>query len=60
MTFSSAIYFMLPILTNGPELYSQKLTNMNFWCHLIVVIGMGTFMGMAGLLGDFTPLTLCK
>ena len=37
MTLYSAIYFLLPILTNGAKLYSQKLTNIHFWCHLIGV-----------------------
>ena len=26
-----------------------KLANVHFWCHLIGGIGMGAFMGMAGL-----------
>ena len=51
MTLYSAIYFLLPILTNGAKLYSQKLTNIHFWCHLFGGIGMGAFMGMAGLHG---------
>jgi len=51
MTLYSAIYFLLPILTNGAKLYSQKLTNVHFWLHLIGGIGMGAFMGMAGLQG---------
>jgi len=51
MTLYSAIYFLLPILTNGAQLYSQKLSNLHFWAHLIGGIGMGAFMGMAGLLG---------
>ena len=51
MTLYSAIYFLLPILTNGAKLYSQKLTNIHFWCHLLGGIGMGAFMGMAGLHG---------
>lgn len=51
MTLYSAIYFLLPILTNGAQLYSQKLTNIHFWCHLLGGIGMGAFMGMAGLQG---------
>jgi cytochrome c oxidase subunit 1 len=42
---------LLPILTNGAKLYSQKLTNIHFWCHLFGGIGMGAFMGMAGLHG---------
>lgn len=51
MTLYSAIYFLLPILTNGAELWSQKLANFHFWAHLIGGIGMGAFMGMAGLRG---------
>jgi cytochrome c oxidase subunit 1 len=41
----------LPILTNGAVLYSQKLANFHFWAHLTGGIGMGAFMGMAGLQG---------
>ncbi len=51
MTLYSAVYLLLPILTNGAKLYSQKLANVHFWCHLIGGIGMGAFMGMAGLQG---------
>jgi cytochrome c oxidase subunit 1 len=51
MTLYSAIYFLLPILTNGAKLYSQKLANFHFWAHLLGGIGMGAFMGMAGLKG---------
>lgn len=51
MTLYSAIYFLLPILTNGAKLYSQKLANLHFWLHLIGGVGMGAFMGMAGLKG---------
>ena len=51
MTLYSAIYFLLPILTNGAELWSQKLANVHFWLHLLGGIGMGAFMGMAGLRG---------
>lgn len=51
MTLYSAIYILLPILTNGAKLYSQKLANFHFWAHLIGGIGMGAFMGMAGLKG---------
>jgi len=51
MTLYSAIYILFPILTNGAKLYSQKLANIHFWCHLIGGIGMGAFMGMAGLNG---------
>jgi len=51
MTLYSAIYFLLPILTNGAKLYSQKLANAHFWLHIVGGIGMGTSMGMAGLDG---------
>ena len=51
MTLYSAIYLLLPILTNGAKLWSQKLANLHFWAHLIGGIGMGAFMGMAGLQG---------
>ncbi|MEZ5070735.1 MAG: cbb3-type cytochrome c oxidase subunit I [Bacteroidales bacterium] len=51
MTLYSAIYLLLPILTNGAQLYSQKLANLHFWLHLTGGIGMGAFMGMAGLKG---------
>lgn len=51
MTLYSAIYLLFPILTNGAKLYSQKLANFHFWAHLIGGVGMGAFMGMAGLQG---------
>ncbi len=51
MTLYSAIYFLFPILTNGAKLYSEKLANFHFWAHLLGGIGMGSFMGMAGLKG---------
>jgi cytochrome c oxidase subunit I len=51
MTLYSAIYILFPILTNGAKLYSQKLANFHFWAHLTGGIGMGAFMGMAGLNG---------
>lgn len=51
MTLYSAIYYLLPVLTNGARLYSQKLANWHFWLHLIGGVGMGAFMGMAGLKG---------
>ena len=51
MTLYAAIYLLFPILTNGAKLYSQKLANFHFWAHLIGGIGMGAFMGMAGLNG---------
>jgi cytochrome c oxidase subunit I len=51
MTLYSAIYLLLPILTNGARLWSQKLATIHFWCQLLGGIGMGAFMGMAGLNG---------
>ncbi len=51
MTLYSAIYVLFPILTNGVKLYSQKLADAHFWLHLVGGIGMGAFMGMAGLDG---------
>jgi cytochrome c oxidase subunit I len=51
MTLYSAIYVLFPIVTNGAKFYSEKLVNIHFWCHLIGGIGMGAFMGMAGLKG---------
>jgi cytochrome c oxidase subunit I len=51
MTLYSAIYFLFPILTNGAKFYSQKLANFHFWAQLVGGIGMGAFMGMAGLNG---------
>jgi len=51
MTLYAAIYLLLPILTNGAKLYSQKLATAHFWLHLIGGIGMGSAMGMAGIDG---------
>lgn len=51
MTLYSAVYYLLPVLTNGAVLYSQRLANFHFWAHLVGGIGMGAFMGMAGLQG---------
>lgn len=51
MTLYAAIYFLLPIVTNGAKLWSQKLATFHFWAHLLGGIGMGAFMGMAGLHG---------
>jgi len=51
MTLYSAIYYLFPLLTNGAKLYNQKLANFHFWAHLLGGIGMGAFMGMAGLQG---------
>ncbi len=51
MTLYSAIYLLLPIVTNGAKLYSDRLANFHFWAHLLGGIGMGAFMGMAGLHG---------
>ncbi|MCP4199674.1 MAG: cbb3-type cytochrome c oxidase subunit I, partial [Proteobacteria bacterium] len=51
MTLYSAIYVLFPILTNGVKLYSQTMANLHFWLHLLGGIGMGAFMGMAGIDG---------
>jgi cytochrome c oxidase subunit 1 len=51
MTLYAAIYVLFPILTNGAKLYSRKLANLHFWAQLAGGIGMGAFMGMAGLKG---------
>jgi cytochrome c oxidase subunit 1 len=51
MTLYSAIYRFLPALTNGAKLWSQRLATFHFWAHLLGGIGMGAFMGMAGLQG---------
>lgn len=51
MTLYAVVYYLLPILTNGAKLYSQRLANVHFWCQLLGGIGMGAFMGMAGLQG---------
>jgi len=51
MTLYSAIYFLFPLVTNGAKLYSDKLATFHFWSHLLGGIGMGAFMGMAGLGG---------
>ena len=51
MTLYAAVYFLLPILTNGAQLWSQRLATFHFWMQLLGGIGMGAFMGMAGLRG---------
>jgi cytochrome c oxidase subunit 1 len=51
MTLYAAVYILFPIVTNGAKLYSQKLADFHFWGHLLGGIGMGAFMGMAGLQG---------
>jgi cytochrome c oxidase subunit I len=51
MTLYSVIYYLFPVLTNGAKLYSEKLATFHFWAHLLGGIGMGAFMGMAGLQG---------
>ncbi len=51
MTLYSAVYVLWPHVTNNAKLWSQKLANAHFWLHLIGGIGMGAFMGMAGLDG---------
>ena len=51
MTLYSAIYILWPTLTNDVKLWSNKLANFHFWGQLIGGIGMGAFMGMAGMDG---------
>jgi cytochrome c oxidase subunit 1 len=51
MTLYAAIYLLFPIVTNGAKLYSERLAVFHFWAHLVGGIGMGAFMGMAGLNG---------
>jgi cytochrome c oxidase subunit 1 len=51
MTLYAVIYYLFPILTNGAKLHSEKLAHFHFWAHLLGGIGMGAFMGMAGLSG---------
>jgi len=51
MTLYSVVYLLFPIVTNGAKLYSDKLAVFHFWAHLVGGIGMGAFMGMAGLQG---------
>ncbi|WP_368028763.1 cbb3-type cytochrome c oxidase subunit I [Arcobacter sp. s6] len=51
MTLYSAVYVLWPHVTNNAKLWSQKLATAHFWLHLIGGIGMGAFMGMAGLDG---------
>jgi cytochrome c oxidase subunit 1 len=51
MTLYAAVYLLFPIVTNGAKLYSEKLAVFHFWTHLLGGIGMGAFMGMAGLQG---------
>jgi cytochrome c oxidase subunit I len=51
MTLYSVVYILFPLVTNGARIYSQKLVNLHFWFHLTGGIGMGAFMGMAGLHG---------
>lgn len=51
MTLYAAVYYLFPILTNNAKIYSEKLVNFHFWAHAIGGIGMGAFMGMAGMKG---------
>ena len=60
MTLYSVVYFLLPILTNGAELWSQKLANLHFWLHLLGGIGMGGFMGMARSARNAPPYDLLQ
>jgi len=51
MTLYSAVYVLWPLVTNNTKLFSTKLTWTHYWLYLIGGIGMGAFMGMAGLDG---------
>ncbi len=51
MTLYAVVYKLFPILTNDAVLWSPRLVNVHFWFHLLGGIGMGAFMGMAGLSG---------
>ncbi len=51
MTLYSVVYVLWPLVTNNAKLWSNKLANIHFWLQLIGGIGMGAFMGMAGLDG---------
>ena len=51
MTLYSAMYILWPTLTNDVKLWSNKLANFHFWGQLVGGIGMGAFMGMAGMEG---------
>jgi len=51
MTLYSVVYVLWPLLTNNTKLFSMKLANAHYWLHLIGSLGMGAFMGMAGLDG---------
>jgi cytochrome c oxidase subunit 1 len=51
MTLYAVVYKLFPILTNGARLWSKRLVDVHFWFHLLGGIGMGAFMGMAGLSG---------
>jgi cytochrome c oxidase subunit 1 len=51
MTLYAVIYILFPILTNGAKLFSRRLADIHFWAQLVGGIGMGAFMGMAGLKG---------
>ncbi len=51
MTLYSALYVLWPLVTNNTKMYSSKLSNIHFWLYLIGGIGMGAFVGMAGLHG---------
>ncbi len=51
MTLYAVVYKLFPILTNGAPWWSSRLVNIHFWFHLLGGIGMGAFMGMAGMSG---------
>ncbi len=51
MTLYSALYVLWPLVTNNTKMYSSKLSNAHFWLYFIGGVGMGAFVGMAGLQG---------
>jgi cytochrome c oxidase subunit 1 len=51
MTLYSALYTLWPLVTNNTKMFSKKLTWAHFWLYLVGGIGMGAFVGMAGLDG---------
>ncbi len=51
MTLYSALYVLWPLVTNNTKLFSSKLTWVHYWLFLIGGVGMGAFVGMAGLDG---------
>ncbi|WP_456392909.1 cbb3-type cytochrome c oxidase subunit I [Nitratifractor sp.] len=51
MTLYSALYVLWPLVTNNTTLFSKKLTWAHFWLYLVGGVGMGAFVGMAGIDG---------